>query len=112
MFGSLGDMMGILGNLGKISKESEAITEELKQQRVEGLAGGEQVKVVLNGVGELHEVKIAPTLFATGDTEMVEELIKAAFASALTQSRELAQAQMGKLLEGLPLGPLKGLLGQ
>ena len=29
MFGSLGDMMGLIGNLGKISKESQAITEEL-----------------------------------------------------------------------------------
>lgn len=111
MFGSLGDMMGMIGNLGKIGKEYKAAMEELKSRKVEGLAGGEQVKVVLNGVGELIEVKIAPDLFATGDVEMVEELLKAAFASAMEKSQQLTQEHMAKLTDSLPLGPLKGLLG-
>jgi len=112
MFGSLGDMMGMIGNLGKIGKEYKQLMDELKEQRVEGVSGGEQVKVVLNGAGEMVDVKISPELFAGGDVEMAEELVKSAFASAMEKSRELAQGQMSKLTEKLPLGPLKAMLGR
>ncbi|NLX05891.1 MAG: YbaB/EbfC family nucleoid-associated protein [Phycisphaerae bacterium] len=112
MFGSLGNMMGLLGNLGKIGKEYKQAMEELKAKRIEGRAGGEQVRAVVNGLGDLVEIKIAPELVAGGDVEMVEDLVLAAVNSATEQAREVAQEQMAKLTESLPLGPLKGLLGQ
>ena len=112
MFGSLGDLMGLLGNLGKIGKDFENVNGELKQQRLEASAGGEQVKVVLNGLGDLVDINISPALAGSGDVEMLEDLIKSAFASAQEQSRQLGREQMSKVLEGLPLGPLKALLGQ
>ena len=112
MLGSLGDMMGLLGNLGKISKETQEITEELKARRIEASAGGDMVKAVVDGTGELVDIKISKELVDGGDVEMLEDLVKSAVGSACEQARTLAQEQMSKILEGLPLGPLKGLLGQ
>ncbi len=111
MFGSLGDMMGMIGSLGKLNKEKDAMQEELKTQRVEGCAGGEQVKVTMNGLSEVLDIKISPELVQGGDVELLEDLVRGAFASATEQTRELANEQMKKMLENLPLGPLKGLLG-
>jgi len=112
MFGSLGNIMGLLGNLGKITKDQQEITAQLREKRIEASAGGDMVRVAVNGVSEVLEVRISPELVKTGDVEMIEDLVASAISSALDQARVTAQEQMAKLLEGLPLGPLKGLLDQ
>jgi len=112
MLGSLGDMMSLFGNLSKLSKEYQSMVGQLKEQRVEAFAGGEMVKAVTNGLGELVDIKISEELASSGDREMLEDLVKSAVASAVEKSRNLAQERMGKLAEILPLGQLKGLLGQ
>lgn len=112
MFGQLGDLMGLMGNLGKIKEEYTRMAEQMKDQRHEGLAGGEQVRVTINGLGELINLKIAPELITAGDAEMVEDLVVAAFTSAMEKQRSTAQDQVSGLMGGLPLGPLKGLFNK
>jgi hypothetical protein len=111
MFGGMGDMMSLLGNVGKLSKEYKNMMEQMKTQTVEGSAGGEMVKVTINGLGELVDIKLSDELVKGGDVEMLEDLIKSAFAAAIEKSRTLAQGQMGKLTEMLPPGLISSLMG-
>ena len=111
MFGSLGDMMGLIGNLNKITKEYKKQMEELKDKTVKSSVGGDQVQATANGVGEIVDIKISPELVKEGDVEMIEDLVLSAVNSAIEKSRELAQEQMGQIAEMLPMGNLKNLLG-
>lgn len=112
MLGGMGDMMSLLGNMGKLTKEYKNMMEQMKTQTVEGSAGGEMVTVVLNGLGEMVEIKISPELVSGGDVEMLEDLIKSAFASAVEKSRSAAQGELGKLTAMLPPGLMNSLMGQ
>ncbi len=110
MFGSMGDMFKLLSNMNKIAKEYKKQMEELKEKTVEVSVAGEQVKVVVNGLGEVKSIKIAPELLQSGDVEIIEDLIVSAVNSGIERSRELAQEQIGQLASTLPLGDLKGLM--
>jgi DNA-binding YbaB/EbfC family protein len=110
MFGNLGNMMSLMGNMSKITKEYKSIMAGLKDKTVVGSAGGEQVQVTVNGTGDIIQIKIDPELVKTGDTGLIEELTLAAVNAGVAKSRELIQKEMGQLSELLPMDQLKGLL--
>jgi len=111
MFSGLGDMMSMLGNLPKITKQYKAIMEEMKRTTVEAGSGGDMVVAKVSGLGELVDVKINPQLVQDGDVELLEDLVKAAVTAANNKARDLMQEKFGQLAGGLPLDQLKGLLG-
>lgn len=111
MFGSMGNIMGMLGNLNKITKEYKANMEKLKDEKVQASVGGDQVVATTNGLGELIEIKISPDLVKDGDAGIIEELVISAVNSAAEKSKELAQKNMGQIAEMLPMGQLKDMLG-
>lgn len=111
MFGQMGQIMKLLGDLPRLQKEAKAVQERLAAERVIGEAGGGQVRVTLDGKGELQDVAFEPELIAGGDRELIEELTVAAFRDGLTKSRELMQREMSALTGGMDLGGLGGMLG-
>ena len=74
-------------------------------QVVEGQAGGGVVRVSMNGAGEATAVRIDPEAIATGDVELLEDLLLAAFHDAHAKAAALQRDAMGDL------GGLGGLLG-
>ena len=110
MFGNLGNMMSLMGNMSRITKEYKTIMAQLKDKTVVGSSGGEQVQVTINGVGEILQIKIDPELVKAGDAGLIEELVLSAVNTAIEKSRELVQKEMGSLSELLPMDQLKGLL--
>jgi hypothetical protein len=105
-------MMGMLGNMKKMAAEYQSVMATLKEKTVEASAGGEQVVVTANGIGEIIQIKIAPELVTAGDAGMIEELTLAAVNAAADKARDLMQQEMGQLSEMLPMDQLKGLLGK
>jgi len=82
------------------SKVSE-IQEQLADKIVTGSAGGDMVTVEANGAQEIISINIEESLMASGDTEMLQDLVAAAVNEALRRSRELATEEMSKLTGGL-----------
>ncbi len=111
MFGNLGNLMGMMGNLNKLAKEYKNIMAQLKDKTVEGSAGGDQVVATANGLGEIVGIKISPDLVKGGDAGVIEEMVISAVNAAVEKAKGLAQEQMGQLAEIMPMGQLKGLLG-
>ena len=77
--------------------------EELGNVRVEGSAGGGANKVVMDGHQKLHSVTISPEVVNAEDTEMLQDLVMAAFNDALQKTQELAAGQLSGLTGGLKI---------
>jgi DNA-binding YbaB/EbfC family protein len=61
--------------------------------------------VTVNGKGELKRISLDPQLMDPADTEVVEDLIIAAFADAKAKVETHVAAEMAKLTGGLKLPP-------
>ena len=77
--------------------------------RAEGTAGGELVKVVLNGSKELIDLSISKDAIDPEDPSMLEDLLKAAFKDATTKADEAMQKVTGGLTGGLGLPGMPGM---
>ena len=104
--------LGALGDMGKMmqaAKDMQAKMEEMQESlgaiTVTGEAGPGLVKVTAPAKGELTGLDIDPSIFSPDDKEVVEDLILAAIKDAQAKAREMSQAEMQKLSEGLGLPP-------
>lgn len=108
--------IGNLGNLWKSAQEMTGKMQELQGQlraaRVTGTAGGGMVEIEANGLGEVLRVRLDPALVASGDREMLEDLLPAAFNQVQSKARDLHRTSMQSLTQGLNLPGLSEALAQ
>jgi len=94
-------------DINAIMKQAQKVQERLQKQmaemRLEGTAGGGMVTVTMSGVKQLLAVKISPEILASGDAEMLEDLILAAVNVATQKVDEAVQQQLGGLAGGLKI---------
>ena len=98
-------------NFGKMMKQAQELQgrmadlqEQLAQLEITGAAGG-MVEVTLNGKGEARKFKIDPAAVNAEDTEMLEDLLLAAFNDAKSKQEQAMREKMSALTGGLPLPP-------
>ncbi len=90
--------------LMKQAQQMQAKLQETQANlRVEGTAGGQLVKVTLNGSKELMAVSIAKEAMDPEDPSMLEDLLMAAFRDAAQKADEAMKQQMGGMGAGLNL---------
>lgn len=75
--------------------------DELKDKRVTGVSGNGLVTIVLDGEGNMVDIKIKPECVDPSDVEGLQDLIRAAFESASSQI-EKDTGDMGNLMGSLP----------
>jgi len=108
----LGDLMGMMRNLGGLQERLHTVQEELARKTVEGSAGGGMVTATVNGRLDLVDITIDPEV-ARDDVDLLEDMVKAAVGQAMDKARDLQREGMAGLLGGMPLPPgLETLLGQ
>ena len=110
MFKSLSQMASLMRGAGEISKKLEALTQKLQSQRVVGSAGGDMVRVEMNGLSQVTRVEIDPLLLDNADREMLENLLPAAINQAAEKAKQLHVAAMGELTGGIDLPGFQQLL--
>jgi DNA-binding YbaB/EbfC family protein len=100
-------------DLGALMKQAQAMQSKLQEAQarlaelsITGSAGGDAVKVILKGSGELVSVQIDESLMQPGDSEMLADLIVLAHADAKRKLDEQQQALMQQVA-----GPLAGMPG-
>ena len=91
----------ILKEAQKLQAQLEALREEVAKKKVEATAGGGMVTVEVNGNQEILLIKIDREVINPDDAQMLEDLVLAACNEALRKSREMVQAEMGKITGGL-----------
>jgi DNA-binding YbaB/EbfC family protein len=84
--------------------------EKLKEETVEGSAGGGMVKVTIGGDMTLRSITIDPEAVDPEDVELLQEMVQVAVNEGLRAAQDLAGSKMGDATGGLG-GGLGGLLG-
>ncbi len=99
-------------NLGQMMKQAQQLQakmaemqEGLADMEITGSSGGGMCQVTLNGKGEARRVKIDPSLVDPNDSEVLEDLILAAFNDARNKVDTEVREKMSELTGGLPLPP-------
>jgi hypothetical protein len=103
MFKGLSNLAGLMKQAREMQSRAAEMKERLAGLRIEGTAGGGMVTVEVTGDQRVTGCRIEPSLFASGDREMVEDLLLAAVNQALDRSREAAASEMQALAGGLDL---------
>lgn len=94
-------MNNIMKQAQKMQAQMMRIQEDLANETVDGNSGGGMVTVTANGQGDIKSIKIDPEVVNPGEIEMLEDLVLAAINDALRKSKELQNARMGQITNGL-----------
>jgi DNA-binding YbaB/EbfC family protein len=103
--GQLGDMAKIMKQAQEMQSRMAEVQDRLDEIEVTGEAGAGLVRVTASANGTVKRLSVDPSLFVPEEREVVEDLIVAAIQDAQGRAMEAAQAEMGKLTEGLALPP-------
>ena len=98
-----GGMGELMRQANRVQRKVEERREELNSETFEASVGNDKVTAVANGVPELTEIRIDPSLFQEEGLEMAEDLIVAAANAALAKSREHVDAEIEKITGGLSI---------
>jgi DNA-binding YbaB/EbfC family protein len=101
---------GEIGKLMKIQSEIVRLQEELEARRIEASSGGGMVRAVMNGHGELVELKIDPQVVNPQEVEMLQDLILAAVSEAKRRTQEMVREEMSKIVPAGLMGKIPGLM--
>jgi hypothetical protein len=94
--------------LMKQAQQMQAKLQEAQQNlRAEGTAGGDAVKVTLNGNRELMGLSISRDAMDPEDPSMLEDLILAAFKDAAAKVEDAMAKATGGMTGGLNIPGLK-----
>ncbi len=92
-------------------KQAQAMQAKLAEAqgtlRAEGTAGGELVKVTVNGAKEVLKISIAKEAMDPEDPSMLEDLVLAAFKDASQKADEAMAKVTGGMGAGLNIPGLK-----
>jgi nucleoid-associated protein EbfC len=89
----------------ELQSKMEAVQARLASLAVEGKAGGDLVKVVLNGKGVMTGVVIDASLLKPDEKEILEDLILAAHADARSKMEAAIAEEMKGVTGGIPMPP-------
>jgi DNA-binding YbaB/EbfC family protein len=99
-----------MSSIGKLMKQAarmqqqmEQIQNDLAKRTVEATSGGGAVKVIAKCDGSIASVKIDPQALNPSDAQLIEDMILTAANQALSQAKEISNAEMGKATAGFNL---------
>ena len=98
------DFTDLISQAKKMQEKMKETQEALKKIEVEGISGGNAVKVIMNGDGELKKVTIEDVLLKESK-EIIEDLIVAAHIDAKSKLKKKTTEEISKVTGGIELPP-------
>ena len=98
------DFTDLISQAKKMQEKMKEAQEALKKIEVEGISGGNAVKVIMNGEGELKKITIEDVLLKESK-EIVEDLIVAAHNDAKSKLKKKTTEEISKVTGGIDLPP-------
>jgi DNA-binding YbaB/EbfC family protein len=99
-----------MSSIGKLMKQAARMQQQMEQiqtslanRTVEATSGGGAVKVIATCDGTIASIKIDPQALNPGDAQLLEDMILTAANQALSQAKEISNAEMGKATAGFSL---------
>ncbi|MFG0297367.1 MAG: YbaB/EbfC family nucleoid-associated protein [Maioricimonas sp. JB045] len=112
MFKGFANLAGMVKGVQELQGRMGQMQERLANIQVEGTAGGGMVVATMNGQQKLLSCRIEPSLLASGDSEMIEELVVSAVNLAAENAREAAANEMASLTGDLDMPGLDQALAK
>lgn len=97
------DMKQIQKMQKELQDRMAQVQGDLKNQEVEGTAGGGMVVARANGSQEIIDLQINPDVVDPEDVEMLQDLVIAAVNNALEQAKSLNESEMSKVTGGIKI---------
>jgi|TARA_Y100000389_G_scaffold150531_1_gene150099 nucleoid-associated protein EbfC len=100
------DFSKILDKAKELEAKMKESQEKIKNIRVEGVAGTNSVKVILDGEGEMQKIEISDEILKE-DKSIIEDLIVAANNNAKTKLKSKTTEEISKATGGLGIPGFK-----
>jgi|TARA_B100001250_G_C19643096_1_gene719167 nucleoid-associated protein EbfC len=94
----------LISQAKKMQDKMKETQEALKKIEVEGVSGGNLVKVIMNGEGDLKKITFEDSLYKESK-EMFEDLIVAAHNDAKAKLKQKTSEEISKITGGIDLPP-------
>ena len=100
----MSDFNDLLGQAKKMQEKMKETQEALKKIEVEGVSGGDAVKIIMDGEGELKKVTFSETSHKE-PKEILEDLVLAAHNDAKIKLKKKTSEEISKVTGGIDLPP-------
>lgn len=101
------NIQGLMKQAQMMQKKMQETQERLSHEECEGQSGGGLVKITLNGRSEMKKISIDPSLMNEKETDILEDLIVAAYNDAHEKVNVMQEEGMKAATGGADLGGLK-----
>tara|TARA_Y100000590_G_scaffold439995_1_gene564801 strand:- start:12302 stop:12622 length:321 start_codon:yes stop_codon:yes gene_type:complete len=98
------DFSELINQAKQMQEKMKETQEALKKIEVEGISGGNTVKVIMNGDGELKKIHLDDSILKESK-EMIEDLIVAAHNDAKSKLKKKTSEEISKVTGGVTLPP-------
>tara|TARA_Y100000310_G_scaffold218401_1_gene219678 strand:- start:145 stop:465 length:321 start_codon:yes stop_codon:yes gene_type:complete len=98
------DFSDLIAASKKMSEKMKETQETLKKIEIEGISGGNSVKVIMNGEGDLKKITFDDALLKESK-EILEDLIVAAHNDAKSKLKKKTAEEISKVTGGIDLPP-------
>ena len=98
------DFKDLLGQAKKMQEKMKQTQEALKKMEVEGVSGGDAVKIIMDGEGELKKITFSEASHKE-PKEILEDLILAAHNDAKSKLKKKTSEEISKVTGGINLPP-------
>ena len=98
------DFSNLILEAKKMQEKMKETQEALKKIEVEGISGGNSIKVIMNGDGEIKKISIDDALLKESK-EIIEDLIVAAHNDAKSKLKKKTNEEISKVTGGISLPP-------
>ena len=98
------DFQDLLGQAKKMQEKMKETQEALKKIEVEGVSGGDSVKIIMDGEGELKKITFSDSSHKE-PKEILEDLILAAHNDAKSKLKKKTSEEISKVTGGINLPP-------
>ncbi len=101
------NIQGLMKQAQIMQKKMQETQTRLGQEEREGTSAGGLVKVVLNGRSEMKKISIDKSLVVADETDVLEDLIMAAYNDAHNKIDAMQEEGMKEATGGVNFGGLK-----
>jgi len=98
------DFTDLISQAKKMQEKMKETQDALKKIEVEGKSGGNAVKLIINGDGELKKIMLDDSLLKE-PKEIIEDLIVAAHNDAKLKLKKKTSEEISKVTGGMNLPP-------
>ena len=97
------NIQGLLKQAQQMQANVNKIEKELNASTYYGTAGGEAVKVEVNGGYEITSIEIKDELLEKDGKEMLQDMVLLAVNSALSAAKKDREEKMGLVTQGIKM---------